>query len=59
MRVSTMHDLMTSPRTDATDGLTVADVMHDEFATMPATATIGEARAWFAASPSRRLAGLS
>ena len=47
---------MALPRTDATDGLTVADVMHDEFATIPATATIGEVRAWFAASASRRLA---
>lgn len=44
------------PRTDATDGLTVADVMHDEFATMPATTTVAEARTWFAASASRRLA---
>lgn len=47
---------MALPRTDATDGLTVADVMHDEFAAMPATATVGEARAWFAGSASRRLA---
>lgn len=44
------------PSTDATDGLTVADVMHDEYATLPATATVGEARAWFEAGASRRLA---
>ena len=47
---------MTRPRTDELDGLTVADVMHGGFPTMPPTATIGEARAWFAASSSRRLA---
>jgi CBS domain-containing protein len=47
---------MALPRTDATDGLTVADVMHHEFAAIPATTTVAEARAWFAASASRRLA---
>jgi CBS domain-containing protein len=47
---------MTRPRTDELDGMTVADVMHGGFPTMPPSATIGEARAWFAASPSRRLA---
>lgn len=47
---------MARPSTDDTDGLTVADVMHDEFGTMAATVTVGEARAWFAASRSRRLA---
>ena len=36
--------------------MTVADVMHEGFPTMPPSATIGEARAWFAASSSRRLA---
>ena len=36
--------------------MTVADVMHGGFPTMPPSATIGEARAWFAASSSRRLA---
>jgi CBS domain-containing protein len=47
---------MTRPRTDELDGMTVADVMHGGFPTMPPSATIGEAREWFAASPSRRLA---
>lgn len=47
---------MAKPRTDATDGLTVADVMHDEFGTMAAMTTIAEAREWFAVSVSRRLA---
>lgn len=43
-------------RTDDVDGLTVADVMHADVASMPATATVAELRAWFARSPSRRLA---
>jgi CBS domain-containing protein len=46
---------MTRPRTDELDGMTVADVMHGGFPTMPPSTTIGEARAWFAASRSRRL----
>lgn len=44
---------------DAVDGLTVADVMHATFATLPADATIAEARAWLAAGTSRRLALLT
>ena len=49
---------MTAPRptTHATDGLTVADVMHREFTTLPSTATVGDARAWLHAGASRRLA---
>jgi CBS domain-containing protein len=47
---------MTRPRTDELDGMTVADVMHGGFPTMPPSATIREARTWFAGSPSRRLA---
>ena len=47
------------PRTDAVEGLTVADVMHADVTSMPATATLGELRAWFAASASRRLAVLA
>jgi CBS domain-containing protein len=43
------------PRTDDTDGLTVADVMHADVASMPPTATVGELRDWFALSRSRRL----
>jgi CBS domain-containing protein len=42
--------------TDAVEGLTVADVMHTTFATLPADATIADACAWFAAGKSRRLA---
>ena len=41
------------------DGLTVADVMHADVASLPASATVGELRAWFAASKSRRLAVLT
>jgi CBS-domain-containing membrane protein len=49
---------MTAPRpaTRAPDGLTVADVMHADLTTLSPNATAGDARAWFAASPSRRLA---
>jgi CBS domain-containing protein len=41
------------------EGLTVADVMHADVASLPAGATVGELRAWFAGSPSRRLAVLT
>ena len=41
------------------DGLTVADVMHADVASLPAGATVGELRAWFAGSRSRRLAVLT
>ncbi|MDP1849507.1 MAG: CBS domain-containing protein [Solirubrobacteraceae bacterium] len=44
---------------DDVDGMTVADVMHAGVASLPATATVGELRAWFAVSPSRRLAVLT
>ena len=44
---------------DDIDGLTVADVMHAGVASLPATATAAELRAWFAVSPSRRLAVLA
>jgi CBS-domain-containing membrane protein len=47
---------MALPRTDNTDGLVVADVMHDEIGALPADATVAEARLWFAPSVSRRLA---
>jgi CBS-domain-containing membrane protein len=43
-------------RTDDVDGLTVADVMHAEVVSMPATVTVGELRDWFSTSTSRRLA---
>ena len=39
--------------------LTVADVVHRKFSTLPADATIGAVRDWFAASTSRRMAFLA
>ena len=42
--------------TEETDGLTVADVMHDAYATLPATAGVADARAWFTAGAGHRLA---
>jgi CBS domain-containing protein len=38
------------------EGLTAADVMHPQLTSLPVTATVGEVRAFFAASSSRRLA---
>lgn len=38
------------------DGLTVADITHIRFSALPASTTVGEVRAWFAQSTSRRLA---
>ena len=46
---------MANIRTDAVDGLTADAVMHAHPSTLPATATIGEVRDYFAASTSRRL----
>jgi CBS domain-containing protein len=46
-------------RVDQATGLTVADVIHRRFTALPASATIGEVRDWFAASPNRRLAVLA
>ena len=43
-------------RIDQADGLTVADVTHVRFSALPADATVGDVRAWFAQSASRRLA---
>ena len=40
-------------------GLTVADVVHRKFSALPADATIGAVREWFAASTSRRMAFLA
>ena len=37
-------------------GLTVADVMHADIESLAAAMTVGELRAWFATSASRRLA---
>ncbi|HUR86607.1 MAG TPA: CBS domain-containing protein [Solirubrobacteraceae bacterium] len=47
---------MPRTRIDAADGLTVQAVMHDRLTTLPATATIGDVREYFAQSTSRRLA---
>jgi CBS domain-containing protein len=47
---------MAKIRTDEADGLTVHDVMHAKLSTLPATATIGDVRDYFAASTSRRVA---
>jgi len=43
-------------RIDEAGELTVADITHAKFSALPATATIGEVRDWFAASTSRRRA---
>jgi CBS domain-containing protein len=43
-------------RIDEADGLTVADITHIRFSALPATATVGDVRAWFQESASRRLA---
>jgi Mg/Co/Ni transporter MgtE len=43
-------------RIDEADAMTVADITHAKFTALPATATIGDVRDWFAASTSRRQA---
>lgn len=43
-------------RIDQADGLTVGDITHIRFSALPADATVGDVRAWFAKSASRRLA---
>jgi Mg/Co/Ni transporter MgtE len=50
---------MANIRTDEAEGLTVQDIMHARFSALPATATVGEVRDYFAASASRRLAFLA
>jgi CBS domain-containing protein len=47
---------MPKTRIDEAEGLTVADITHAKFTALPATATVGDVRAWFAASTSRRQA---
>jgi CBS domain-containing protein len=42
-----------------TGGLTAADVMHSRISTLPASATVGDLRAYFAESGSRKLALLA
>lgn len=43
-------------RIDQADGLTVADITHNRFTALSATATVADVREWFAQSTSRRLA---
>ncbi len=50
------HGSVPKTRIDEADGLTVADVIHAKFTALPASATIGDVREWFAASTSRRQA---
>ena len=49
------------PRTkiSETEGLTARAVMHAQFSALPATATVGDVRAWFAQSAGRRVAFLA
>jgi len=47
---------MPKTRIDEAEGLTVADITHAKFTALPATATVGDVREWFAASASRRQA---
>jgi CBS domain-containing protein len=51
-----MMAVMAPTKISEADSLTVESVMHAQFTALPATATIGEVREWFAASASRRLA---
>jgi CBS domain-containing protein len=50
---------MAKTRIEEAAGLTVADVIHAKFTALPASATIGDVRDWFAASTSRRMAFLA
>jgi hypothetical protein len=50
---------MAHTRLDEAPGLTVADVTHSRFKALPATATVGEVRAWFAVKESHRMALLA
>jgi CBS domain-containing protein len=50
---------MAPTRLDEAAGLTVADVTHSRFKALPADVTVGEVRAWFAESESRKLALLA
>ena len=47
---------MPRTRVDEADGLSVVDVIHTKFEALPASATVGDVRDWFAQSTSRRLA---
>lgn len=50
---------MPPTRVDESAGLKVSEVIHRRFTTLPATATVGDVREWFAASASRRMAVLA
>jgi CBS domain-containing protein len=50
---------MARTRLDEAAGLTVGDVTHSRFSALPAAATVGEVREWFAGSGSRRMALLA
>jgi CBS-domain-containing membrane protein len=50
---------MARTRLDEAAGLTVADVTHSRVSVLPADATVGAVRAWFAESDSRKLALLA
>jgi CBS domain-containing protein len=50
---------MARTRLDEAGGLTVADVTHSRFSTLPASATVAEVRAWFESSDSHRMALLA
>ncbi|HEY7623205.1 MAG TPA: CBS domain-containing protein [Solirubrobacteraceae bacterium] len=50
---------MAPTRLDEAAGLTVADVIHAKFSALPASATIGDVREWFAASSHRQMAFLA
>jgi CBS domain-containing protein len=61
MRRGVAATVLPMPKTRVEDAahLTVADVIHKRFTTLPASATIGEVSEWFAASASRRMAVLA
>jgi CBS-domain-containing membrane protein len=50
---------MAPTRLDEAAGLTVADVIHSRFSTLPGTATVGEVQAWFASKESHKMALLA
>lgn len=50
---------MARTQIDAAAELTAAEVVHKRFAALPATATVGDVRDWFAASGHRRMAFLA
>lgn len=51
--------LVARTRIDDAASLAVSDVIHERFTALPASATIGDVRNWFAASSHRRMAILA